>query len=81
MAKIEPVCPPAALRKPQAAAHCGMGIGYFEQMVSEGIMPKPRAIGDGVKVWLRAELEEALLAAPTEGTASGPNPCDRLLNP
>jgi len=81
MAKIEPVCPPAALRKLQAAAHCGMGIGYFEQMVSEGIMPKPRSIGDGIKVWLRAELEEALLAAPTVGSINGPNPCDRLLNP
>ncbi len=34
MGKIEPVCPPAALRKPQAAAHCGMGVGYFDQMVT-----------------------------------------------
>jgi len=58
-----------------------MGIGYFEQMVSDGIMPKPRSIGDGIKVWLRAELEEALLAAPTVGSINGPNPCDRLLNP
>ena len=77
--KPDPICDPAALRKPDAAAHCGVSAGYFTKLVSEGVMPEPRLLGPGVKVWLRAEIEEALLAAPSEHGTDDANPCDRLL--
>ena len=67
MAKAEPICAPFALRRPHAAAHVGCSVVHFDKLV--GVMPRARVI-DGVKVWLRPELEEALLSAPTEGRAS-----------
>lgn len=78
MAKTEPVCTPFALRRPHAAAHVGCSVGHFDKLVDAGTMPRPR-IMDGVKVWLRPELEEALLAAPCEDMAPENNPCDRLM--
>ncbi|RMF38122.1 MAG: hypothetical protein D6754_08110 [Alphaproteobacteria bacterium] len=79
-ARVLPICPPSALRRAQAAAYCGASAPYFDRMVGEGLLPAPRRLGDGVKVWLRAELDEALAALPADGDgAGGPNPCDRLL--
>ncbi len=81
MPKLEHICPPAALRRPHAAAYVGCSAGYFDGLVSAGIMPRPRTL-NGIKVWLRYELDEALMTAPFEGGEHAvTNPCDRLLAP
>ena len=70
---------PTGLRRGDAALHCGIGATYFDQMVAAGVLPTPRQLGDGMKLWLRNELDEALFSLPNV-TQSGPsNPCDRLL--
>jgi len=69
---------PTGLRRGDAAKHCGVSTGYFDKMVIEGLLPPPKRIGEGIKVWLRQELDDALFSAPTENIAPF-NPCDVLL--
>lgn len=78
--KVEriPKCAPTAFRKVDAALHCGISAGYFDRMVSEGKLPIGRHLGDGVKVWIRSELDDALMALPLDSEAIT-NPCDELL--
>ncbi len=78
--RTEPITAPAAMRQAHAAAHVGVSASYFLQMVETGQMPAPRIMGS-VKVWIRSELEEALLVAPTDSADGQNNPCDRLLAP
>ena len=66
---------PTGLRRVDAAKHCGVSTGYFDRMVAEGLLPQPRLFGDGVKLWIRQELDDALYALPTE---DGGNSCDHL---
>ena len=66
------------LRRPRAAAFVGVSVVHFDKLVAAGIMPQPRPL-DGVRVWLRPELEEALLSLPPEVGCPVDNPCDRLL--
>lgn len=80
MAKIDHICPPGALRRAHAAAYVGCSVVHFDKLVSADIMPQPRIIGS-VRVWLRCELDEALLSAPIEDVQPDPNLCDRLLSP
>jgi predicted DNA-binding transcriptional regulator AlpA len=76
---------PAALRRADAALHCGISTTYFDELVRQRVLPQPRQLGVGIKIWLRAELESALLTLPEAGEPSLashdviPNPCDRLL--
>jgi predicted DNA-binding transcriptional regulator AlpA len=70
---------PTALRRGDAAMHCGVSPTYFDKMVDDGIMPQPRQFGEGVKVWLRDELDSALFCLPAAEAARQVNPCDRLL--
>ena len=69
---------PTALRRGDAAKHCAVSTVYFDRMVLEGILPPPKRIGEGIKVWLRQELDAALFEAPTENIPPF-NPCDALL--
>jgi predicted DNA-binding transcriptional regulator AlpA len=71
---------PTALRRVDAAVHCAVSPGFFDRMVEEGSLPKPRLLGGTVKVWLRTELDQALYALPTVGgETTSDNPCDVLL--
>ena len=66
---------PAAMRRDKAARYCGVSAGHFDRLVREGFMPAPRN-QLGVKVWLRAEIDDALFALPTYGDEGGGNSCD-----
>lgn len=56
----------AALRRCDAAQYLGISPGHFDKLVSSGILPAPRD-ADGVKVWLRWELDQALAELPVIG--------------
>ncbi len=70
-----PITPPCSLRRGHAAVHCGVSPTHFDRMVREGVLPSPRDL-KGIKVWLRAELDDALFALPEIGTDGGGNTCD-----
>ncbi len=69
----------AALRRGQAAQYCGHSPGHFDKLVKNGTYP-PGRDADGVIVWLRWELDEALASLPTTGgqTWGGNNSCDDI---
>ena len=50
---------PEGMRRAQAATHVGISATHFDKLVDDGLMPAPRIAG--VKIWLRSELEYALL--------------------
>ncbi len=66
---------PAALRRVDAAIYCGVSPTHFDKMVKDRALPPARE-GHGVKLWLRAELEEYLYELPSNGSAEG-NTCDQ----
>lgn len=47
---------PALVRRPQAAALCGLGMSTFDRHDAAGLVPAARHIG-GCKVWAVAELK------------------------
>ena len=51
---------PLGLRRGQASLFVGISAAHFDKLVDDGLMPSPR-IAAGVKIWLRSELEYALL--------------------
>jgi len=51
---------PSGLRRGQASLFVGISAAHFDKLVIDGLMPAPR-IAAGVKIWLRSELEYALL--------------------
>jgi hypothetical protein len=53
-----------ALRRAEAARYCGHSPGHFDKLVKNGIYP-PGRNADGVALWLRWELENALAELPT----------------
>lgn len=64
---------PGALRKPQAAAYCGLAERTFERLVSSGKIT-PRRIAGRVVVYLRTDLDAFLVSLPA---AQGDRPiCD-----
>ena len=76
---------PTGLRRADAAMHCGVSPSYFDELVEKRILPRPRKLGDNVKVWVRQELDLALMSLPPdEGEIEfvqtiAENPCDILL--
>jgi predicted DNA-binding transcriptional regulator AlpA len=68
------------LSRAQAAEYIGVGVTKFDEMVSDGRMPKPKRI-DGRIAWDRKRLDEAFAALGDGGDeASAPktNPWDGL---
>jgi predicted DNA-binding transcriptional regulator AlpA len=63
---LPPSLPPLGLQRQVAAAYVGVSPNKFDEMVSDGRMPKPRRI-DGLKIWLRPALDAAAEALPTDG--------------
>lgn len=67
--------PPRGLSKEEAARYIGVGVTKFDEMVSDGRMPRPRVI-DRRRVWDRLALDAAFTDLPDEG---GVNTIDALL--
>jgi predicted DNA-binding transcriptional regulator AlpA len=75
---LPPSLPPRGLSRQQAAAYIGVGATKFDEMVSDGRMPKPKRI-DGRTVWDRLQLDEAFAALDDEPvTAAAHNEWDSL---
>jgi predicted DNA-binding transcriptional regulator AlpA len=67
--------PPRGLSRVQAAEYIGVGTTKFDEMVSDGRMPRPKRI-DGRTVWDRIKLDEAF-AGLDDGDSDG-NEWNRL---
>ena len=57
---------PRGLSRVQAAEYIGVGVTKFDELVSDGRMPRPKRI-DGRNVWDRIRLDEAFAALDDEG--------------
>jgi len=57
---------PRGLSRVQAAEYIGVGVTKFDEMVSDGRMPKPKRI-DGRNVWDRMQMDEAFAALDDAG--------------
>ena len=62
---LPPSLAPRGLSRVQAAEYIGVGVTKFDEMVSDGRMPKPKRI-DGRIVWDRIKLDEAFAALDDE---------------
>ena len=75
MGKYDLIYAPTGLRRLDAAKHCSMSAGYFDKMVSVGVLPPPRLCGT-IKRWLRQELDDAMFSLPTDGKTEEGDSCD-----
>jgi predicted DNA-binding transcriptional regulator AlpA len=57
------VVPPRGLCRAEAAAYVGVSPTLFDEMVSDGRMPKPKSI-NARTVWDRLQLDRAFDALP-----------------
>jgi predicted DNA-binding transcriptional regulator AlpA len=64
---------PRGLNRARAAAYVGVSPSLFDEMISDGRMPRPKRINSRV-VWDRKRLDEAFEALPSEDE---PNPWDK----
>lgn len=62
-------CPPAGLRREEAAAYVAVSPSKFDDWVRRRIMPAPK-VQDGVVIWIRRSLDAALEAMPDKGAAN-----------
>ena len=60
----------------QAAAYVGVGASLFDEMVADGIMPKPKRYHTRT-IWDRVSLDEAFTALPGDGVI---NPWDEKVS-
>jgi predicted DNA-binding transcriptional regulator AlpA len=72
--------PPVGLSRVQAAAFIGVSPAFFDALVLDGRMPRPKRINTRV-IWDRRKLEEAFDCLPTdeEEVASKSNSWDDVL--
>ena len=63
---------PRGLSRVQSALYVGTGTTKFDELVTDGRMPKPKRI-DGRTIWDRLALDEAFAALPSDEDA---NPWD-----
>ena len=66
---LPPSLAPRGLSRVQAAEYIGVGVTKFDEMVSDGRMPRPKRI-DGRTVWDRVRLDEAFDALDNEAAKS-----------
>lgn len=64
---------PAALDRESSAAYVSLGVSTFERLVREKLAPQPRQLAGRRVAWLRAELDEWLLARPVSDLLPPPN--------
>lgn len=69
---LPPSLPPRGLSRVVAAEYIGVSVSLFDEMVSDGRMPKPKPI-NARKVWDRKKVDEFFAALPDE---TGANPWD-----
>lgn len=65
--------PRRGLRREEAAAYLGFSARKFDELVSDGRMPKPKRI-DGVVVWDIHRLDSAFDSLPDDGSDGAANP-------
>ncbi|MCF3933276.1 XRE family transcriptional regulator [Acuticoccus sp. M5D2P5] len=72
-ARSERIIPSAyrLLRRPQAAAYCGVSVGKFDQLVQDRSMPRGHWIG-GCLVWDMKALDENIDALLYGSESSDP---------
>jgi len=70
--------PPRGLCRELAAAYIGVGKSKFDEMVKEGLMPKPRVIGSR-RLWDRPEIDTAFSSLPHVDESVPSNPWDDIL--
>ena len=77
MSKPVPRMPvePRGVSSAQAAAYVGVSNTLFQEMVSDGRMPRPKRI-NARNVWDRRQIDEAFDLLPEDG---GPNPWDQAV--
>ncbi len=63
---------PRGLSRVQSAVYVGTGVTKFDEMVSDGRMPKPKRV-DGRNIWDRLALDESFASLPSDVDA---NPWD-----
>lgn len=51
---------PAAFKEANAAAFLDLSVSRFRKLVSDGALPKPVRIADGVERWRAADLHSIL---------------------
>lgn len=62
--------PRRGLRREEAAAYLGFSARKFDELISDGRMPKPKRI-DGVVIWDIHRLDVAFDALPDDGGSDG----------
>ena len=67
------VYPSRGCSREQAAAHIGVGVTKFDEMVADGRMPQPRVI-DGRVVWCVYELDDYFDRLPRRGDQTQTSP-------
>ena len=71
---INQMIQPAGLNRARAAGYVGVSAGHFDKMLRDKLLPQPR-LADGVLLWLRIELDEALFELAIREN-EGENSCD-----
>jgi predicted DNA-binding transcriptional regulator AlpA len=66
--------PPRGMSRDDAARYVGVGATKFDQMVSDGRMPRPKRVDSRV-IWDRLRIEAAFTDLPDDARQ---NPFDRL---
>jgi predicted DNA-binding transcriptional regulator AlpA len=66
---------PRGMSRDEAARYVGVGTTKFDEMVTDGRMPRPKRV-DGRVIWDRLRIEAAFSDLPEQGVA---NPLDRML--
>lgn len=67
---LPPSLPPRGLSRVEAAAYIGVSASHFDQLVKEGVMPKPVRFGTRT-VWDRLKVDLAFVALEEQ---DGENP-------
>lgn len=67
--------PPRGMSRDEAARYIGVGVTKFDEMVSDGRMPRPKRV-DGRVIWDRLRVEAAFSDLPDDKKA---NQWDRML--
>lgn len=74
--RADPIAyPPRGLSRAEAARYVGVGTTKFDEMVTDGRMPRPHRVGARA-IWDRFKLDAAF-SDLTDGNAA--NPLDRML--
>ena len=73
---LPPALAPRGLSRAEAAAYIGVGVTKFDEMVTDGRMPRSKHI-DGRRVWDRLKLDMAFAELPGD-EENGLNPWDEF---